>query len=183
MEIKILQDGVVNFFSRKKDYRSLSNFWESEIIISNERIYESGEHCFHGEKYLRLAELCENKSRQKELLDYGNTFVKPSKYKTGVTVKKMGGKKGLLLNSIELNLWTTISKEVQYNICKWKFDHYPEVRQDLVKSGNKILIHPALRCSKEKIETRLWEGKGILVDENIVVLGKNLLGNIWMELR
>jgi len=63
----------------------------------------------------------------------------------------MGGKKG---HFVELNLWSTISKEVQYNICKWKFNHYAEVRQDLMKSGNKILIHPALRCSNEKIEIK-----------------------------
>jgi hypothetical protein len=53
-----------------------------------------------------------------------------------------------------------------------------------LKSGTKILIHPALRCSLEKLEkTRIWEGKGIVKDGKIVVLGRNLLGNIWMEYR
>ena len=63
-------------------------------------------------------------------------------------------------------------------------NNYEEVRKDLLKSGNKILIHPAMRCSQEKLENyRTWEGKGIVVDGKIVVLGKNLLGNIWMEYR
>jgi predicted NAD-dependent protein-ADP-ribosyltransferase YbiA (DUF1768 family) len=182
----MLQNGVVNFFSGKKDYRSLSNFWEGDIVIANEdtnRTYESGEHCFHGEKYIRLGELCEDESRKKVLLDYGAKFMKPSQYKTGAVAKKMGGKRGLVLNSTELKLWTSISIDVQHSICRWKVENYEEVRADLVKSGAKILIHPAMRCSEEKLEFRLWEGKGIVKDGKIVVLGKNLLGNIWMMYR
>jgi hypothetical protein len=30
---------------------------------------------------------------------------------------------------------------------------------------------------------RLWEGKGVVVDGKVVVLGKNMLGNLWMSLR
>ena len=186
-EKKVLNDGVINFFSGKKEYRELSNFWENDIVISNgdvKRIYESGEHCFHGEKYIRLGEICEDENRKRELLYYGNTFLKPSQYKTGAIVKKMGGKRGLLLSPTELKLWGTISMVVQYEICKWKFENYEEVRDNLVKSGNKILIHPAMRCSEETLVTsRIWEGKGVVIDGKIVVLGKNLLGNIWMELR
>jgi len=186
-EQNILSNGVINFFSRKKEYRSLSNFWENDIIIidgGEKRIYESGEHCFHGEKYIRLGLLCEDETRKNVLLDYGSTFMKPSQYKNGAFAKKMGGKKGLMLNSIELKLWTGISIGVQHQICMWKVNNYEEVKKDLLKSGNKILIHPAMRCSQEKLEnSRTWEGKGIVVDGKIVVLGKNLLGNIWMEYR
>ena len=91
------QSGVVNFFSGKKDYRSLSNFWEGDIVITDgdeKRTYESGEHCFHGEKYIRLGELCEDESRKKVLLDYGATFMKPSHYKTGAVAKKWVVKRG-----------------------------------------------------------------------------------------
>lgn len=117
-------------------------------------------------------------------MDYGTTFLKPSQYKTGAIVKKMGGKKGLILNGAELKLWETISIDVQSQICRWKFETYEEVRQDLMKSGNKILIHPVMRCSQETLEkSRVWEGKGIVANGEITVLGKNLLGNIWMKLR
>ena len=58
------------------------------------RKYESGEHGFHGEKYTRLGELCNNENRKHELLEYGKTFMDPSPYKTGAEVKKMGGKRG-----------------------------------------------------------------------------------------
>lgn len=96
------------------------------------------------------------------------------------TAKKMGGKKGLLLNSSELKFWDSISIYVQYEICKYKIENYSEVRNDLIKSGNKKLIHPALRCSQEKLENRIWEGKAIIVDGEV---GKNTLGNIWIDLR
>ena len=54
MEKKILSDGVINFFYRKEEYKSLSNFWECTIIINGIREYDSGEYCFHGEKFTRI---------------------------------------------------------------------------------------------------------------------------------
>lgn len=96
----------------------------------------------------------------------------------------MGGKKGLLLNSIELKLWIDISIYVQHEICTWKVNNYEEVRNDLLKSGTKILIHFATRCNQKNLETiGPWEGKGVVIDGKVVVIGKNLLGNIWMEYR
>ena len=91
--------------------------------------------------------------------------------------------KGLRLTSDELAIWSDLSLEVQRSICKWKRDTYEEVRHDLEKSGTHVLIHPALRCSLDKVSTRLWEGKGVIEDGKVVVLGQNRLGNLWMELR
>jgi predicted NAD-dependent protein-ADP-ribosyltransferase YbiA (DUF1768 family) len=175
---------IVTFFSSKKEYRSLSNFWENEILIQDERIYESGEHCFHGEKYIRLGKQCEKEDRKKVLLEYGLTFCKPSSYKTGAMAKKMGGKKGLLLSSEELLLWDTMRLGVQEEICIYKFKTDEIVRQDLLKSGNKTLIHPALRCSEEKVKKNsFWEGRAVVKEGTLVILGQNMLGNIWMSLR
>ena len=172
-------DNVINFFSRKQEFRSLSNFWEGNIQIAS-RLYESGEHCFHGEKYYRLADLSTNLLRKAMLLDYSQLFMKPS-YKTGAEAKMFGSAKGLRLTSEELAQWSTVSVEVQKEICEWKLQNYEEVREDLVKSGSKILIHPAMRCSH--VESRIWEGKASLNDGKLVVLGQNMLGKIWMELR
>jgi predicted NAD-dependent protein-ADP-ribosyltransferase YbiA (DUF1768 family) len=176
-----MTDGVINFFSGKKAFRSLSNFWEQEVMVDG-RLYESGEHCFHGEKYIRLSESC-SEERKKQLWDYGQTFLKPSPYKTGALVKRAGGKKGLGLTPEELTLWFELSMEVQRSICLWKKDNYEEVREDLRKSGAHLLVHPAMRCSPEKLKDRIWEGKGTVVDGQLVVLGQNRLGNLWMELR
>ena len=149
----------------------------------SERIYETGEHCFHGEKYCRLGEQCIDESRKKVLLDYSKTFLKPSLYKTAAMAKKMGGKKGLMLISNELKIWEMVSIDVQNEICRWKADNYKDVRDDLLKSEDKILIHPAMRCSETKLGEKIWEGKGVIRDGAAVVLGRNRLGNIWMEIR
>lgn len=184
---KILENGVINFFYKKEEYRSLSNFWGKDIVIMDgveRREYESGEHCFHGEKYIRLGTLCTNENRKNVLLEYGKKFLKGvCIYKKGSEVKKMGGKRGLMLSSEELELWNNISIYVQKEICKYKWENVEEVRNDLVKSRGKFLVHPALRCSEENLKHKFWEGKGIIVDGKIVILGRNRLGNIWMELR
>ncbi len=93
---KLLDDNIVNFFSKKKEYNSLSNFWINDITIiedHDKRIYESGEHCFHEEKYILISNLIINDNRKEELLEYRKKFLKPSIYNTGNKVKKMGGKK------------------------------------------------------------------------------------------
>jgi len=182
---KILEERVVNFFSGKKEYRSLSNFWENDVIITKNEIvrtYESGEHCFHGEKYFRIGELCKDEKRRQTLISHGMKFIKPSN-KTCAEVKKMGGKRGLALTMEEIALWDNLSRALQKEICNYKFRLYEEVRSDLLKSENKILIHPAMRCSEEKLETRIWEGKGVIRDGKVIVIGGNALGNMWMELR
>jgi hypothetical protein len=179
---KILEEGVVYFFSGKKEYRTLSNFWERDVKIE-ERLYESGEHCFHGEKYTRIGEHSSDNNRKKVLMEYGKTFLKPSKYNTSAITKKMGGKKGLLLTSEELAFWESINLGVQFNICRWKMENYEDVRIDLLKSGDKLLIHPAMRCGDDKVSNRIWEGRAIVFDGKINIIGENRLGNTWMKLR
>jgi len=185
---KILEKEVVNFFYKKEECRSLSNFWECDIIIvdkdGNERKYESGENCFHGEKYVRIGELCENEDRKNKLLEYGKKFIKMEDRKlSGVEGKRMGGKKGFKLNDEELELWSRISIIVQNEICKYKIENYEEVRMDLFKTKGKVLIHPAMRCSEDKLKYKIWEGKGVVVDGKVEILGRNMLGNIWMAFR
>ena len=152
----------IYFFSGKKAFRSLSNFWENDVVIDG-RVYQSGEHAFHGEKFFRLG-----------YTDYAAKFLKPSG--SPAMAKKMGGKKGLRLNDEELGRWSKISVEVQKDVCQYKL-RYAEVWDDLIDSKGKLLIHPALRCRTP--EKCIWEGR--YVDGNVV--GKNLLGKIWMELR
>ena len=160
----------------------------------NSYLYESGEHCFHGEKYRRIAMLYDaSNQRRFVLLDHWKRFRKDCKYSgsenggyyvTPADAKRGGGKKGLLLIKSELEAWKTISIEVQKEICKYKFDNYSEIRDDLKKSGDKILIHPAMRCSDINMNTRFWEGRvKEMENEEYEILGGNMLGNIWMEIR
>ena len=53
-----------------------------------------------------------------------------------------------------------------------------------VKSDDKILIHPALRCKEELVKHRLWEGRAIYREDDLIeVIGENRLGKLWMDLR
>jgi hypothetical protein len=181
---KLLTHGVMNFFFKKEECRSLSNFWECIIVINDDdkvREYNSGECCFHGEKFIRLGKFCEDENRKKVLIEYGSKFLRGVCEKDGAVVKKMGRK--LILDKDELELWNILSIDVQIYICKYKYENYEEVRDDLMKSKGKILIHPAMRCSEEKVKSKLWEGKGVVVDGKIEVIGMNMLGNLWMKIR
>lgn len=181
---KILDKGVMNFFFKKEEGRCLSNFWDSIIVIQdgNEiRNYDSGESCFHGEKFIRVGKLCKDENRKRLLLNYGSQFLRGLCDKNGVVIKKMGRK--FILDKDELDLWNVLSIEVQKEICKYKYENYEEVRNELEKSKGKILIHPAMRCGEEKVRSKFWEGKGIVVDGKIEVIGMNMLGNLWMKMR
>jgi len=180
---KLLMKGVMNFFYKKEEGKCLSNFWECVVRIEDGdevREYDSGECCFHGEKFVRIGKLCEDENRKMELLKYGSRFLRGVCVKDGGIVKKMGRK--FILSDYELDLWYKLSIDVQIKICKYKYENYEEVRDVLEKSKGRLLIHPAMRCSEEKVKSRLWEGKGLIVDGKIVVIGKNMLGNLWMKL-
>ena len=73
--------------------------------------------------------------------------------------------------------------DLQTEICKYKHDNYEEVRIELMKSKGRILIHPAMRCSEEKVKDRLWEGKAVIINGSIQVIGANMLGILWMNIR
>jgi predicted NAD-dependent protein-ADP-ribosyltransferase YbiA (DUF1768 family) len=177
-----LQGTVINFFSGKDAFRSLSNFWECVVVLDG-REYESGEHAFHGEKYTRIGELTEDLARRRVLLEYGRTFLRPSQYKTAAVAKRMGGKAGLELSGVELQMWGALSFDVQFAICQWKAGRYETVREDLRRSAGKILVHPAMRCSEAKLASRIWEGRAVVQDGRVVVLGRNALGRMWMQMR
>jgi len=165
----------IYFFAKKKEYRSLSNFWKCDIVI-DDREYSSGEHCFHGEKFYRLSQICENQIRKQVLLEYSKQFLKPNNQEP-VIIKRLG--RALVLNSQELEAWNNLSINVQIEICNYKYTNYQEVRDDLKKSGTSILIHPATRVADDKVVNRIWEGR--VVDNKII--GKNMLGKIWMNIR
>ena len=147
--------------------------------------YSSGEHAFHGEKYRRLAKQSKDSARTAELLDYSKQFLRCNDGgMSALDAKRKGGKGGLRLTEPELKLWDKLSLEVQREISTWKVNSIPTVRQDLLNTGNRILVHSAMRTSEKEMGKKYWEGKAIVNDKgDIEVLGGNWLGKIWMEVR
>jgi predicted NAD-dependent protein-ADP-ribosyltransferase YbiA (DUF1768 family) len=97
---------------------------------------------------------------------------------------RKGGKGGLRLTEAELKLWDKLSLDVQREISTWKVNNIPQVREDLLNTGNRILVHSAMRNSEKEMAKKYWEGKAIVNEHGeIVVLGGNWLGKIWMETR
>lgn len=161
----------VTFFSRKKDYQSLSNFWERPVILDETKYY-SGEVCFQAQKFIQVAEASHG-ARKRDLIEWARKI----SVKTDATLARKMGRQ-FVLTPEELQVWNRASIQVQTRICRYKFENEEEVRADLRKSGDKILIHPC-RCNDEAIKSRIWEGR--LVGD--VVVGGNMLGKIWMEFR
>jgi hypothetical protein len=87
------------------------------------------------------------------------------------------------LSGVELHTWGALSLDVQFAICEWKAGRYETVREDLLRSAGRILVHPALRCSEAKLASRTWEGRAVVQDGRVVVLGRNALGRMWMQIR
>ena len=174
---------VFNFFGKKTEGRELSNLWEGLVEVDG-RVYGSGEGAFHGSKYIEVGKV--NEGERKSLLeDYGRKFEIGGEFGglNGNELKKKGGKNGMRLKEDELCVWNRVGVLVQENICRYKFENYVRVREVLESSRGKVLVHPAMRWNDEKVESKGWEGRGKLVDGEVVVLGGNKLGLIWMQLR
>jgi predicted NAD-dependent protein-ADP-ribosyltransferase YbiA (DUF1768 family) len=179
---------IFHFFSGKKDGMELSNFHRSLIEIEDEdviRAYTSGENAFHGMKYIEISKDIAGMNRKKELYDYGIKFEMAGEYGSlsGGATKKKGGKKGMLLTPNELHIWSNTGGEIQRKICRYKYEHVEGVRECLERNKDNILIHPALRVSLDKMKFCVWEGRGVVENGEFKVLGGNLLGKIWMEMR
>ena len=185
---QLLKDRVATFVFKKAEFQSLSNFWPCLVtILDEEEVYQysSGEHAFHGEKYRRLAKLSKDSARTAELLDYSKQFLRCNDGgMSALDAKRKGGKGGLRLTEPELKLWDKLSLDVQREISTWKVNSITTVRQDLLNTGNRILVHSAMRTSEKEMVKKFWEGKAIVNDNgDIEVLGGNWLGKIWMEVR
>ena len=176
-----------NFFGKKKEGRELSNFYQGVVVLDNNRFYGSGEAAFHGSKYMKVGETANDHGRKQELYEYAKKFELGQDFSTlsENEIKKRGGKGkyGMKLGVNEIKRWEEACLDVQREICKYKYENDDDVRKVLDSTVGKVLIHPAMRCNREKVKNRLWEGRGEMCDGKLVVLGGNMLGNLWMEIR
>jgi len=189
----IIDSNVAYFLGRSKgDIKLLSNFSKCEINIDNV-LYPSGEHAYHGEKYRQLGLLSQVSKRRDDLLKYSEKFTSTGEYKDLFEgkVKSKGGKNGLRLEEDEMKTWGEIYLDSQKKICLWKYKMCPGVKEALANTGSKLLVHlasrkNAIQVSKStKPNNGLANAEGICIVENgkVKVLGPNMLGKIWMEIR
>jgi len=174
---------MISFSSRKEYAKSLSNFSLFPIIEDNIE-YDTAEHYFHAKKYALLSEYCRDEDRKKRMMNYSKSFQKGQGIVSPLEAKKKGGKNGFPLSDKELEMWNNLSIKVQKFICDYKVKTYPEILELLKETKSKLLIHPAFRCKDEDLRKRKWEGR-LIVNElgKPEVIGGNMLGNIWMEIR
>lgn len=171
-----MNNPIIKFYSKSSYAKCLSNFSDFEIIIKN-KIFQTGEHAFHGLKYSSIAGKTKNKDRKKILLSYSEKFegISPI-FNTPNDAKKGGGKKGLLLEPLELEYWNNISYQTQKNISEYKFQTYQIVKETLLENKNSYLLHQDNRANNNT----LWGGRIDKRTGNLV--GYNKLGLVWMEI-
>ena len=49
-------ENMFTFFGKKKEGRELSNFYKGRVTVDG-RHYSSGEHAFHGSKYIEISKV------------------------------------------------------------------------------------------------------------------------------
>jgi ribA/ribD-fused uncharacterized protein len=166
-------------FSSKKQGVELSNFWLGEIVLGG-LVFPSGEHAFHGMKYHIMSHAAKDPSRKEALDTYSKLFLSP--LISPSEAKKVGNNSRLVLHEEELDAWYQQSIAVQREICFQKYQRYPEIRELLKNTGDKVIIHPS-QTSDKLVGYCLWEGRAKVIDGKMEILGENMLGKLWMELR
>lgn len=170
----IVEEDYIMFWSGKKQFSELSNFYQHPITI-NDRTYKGGEQAFHGEKFTVIAEFEKDKQVKNDLLEHAEKF----RSITDPGVAKTTGRKGKIgytLTPEQIKIWNSRAAEVQIAICLDKLKD-PAVFEALKKSGTKDLYHYSSRAKPGEIWG--WEKNKVTGEE----IGANKLGKIWMAIR
>lgn len=167
----------LKFKNNSREGQPLSNFHKGPVKV-NGRMYNGGEQAFHGEKYQLIAESEKDSTERQRLLEHASKFESAEDPTlNGNDAKKMGGKNGYKLTPEQLAAWDNGGAEnVQLQICRYKFRHDPIVRETLVSSMKRPLLHQDNRAHKGTI----WGGK---IDKEGNQIGQNKLGRVWVTVR
>ena len=168
------EEDFIMFWSGKKQFSELSNFYQNPITINN-RSYQGGEQAFHGEKFRVIAEFEKDEKVKQKLIDHAKKFLTIT---DPALAKKTGGKGkyGYALTPEQIEKWNSKAEDVQYEISSAKLED-PTVLQALENTGTKHLYHYSFRAKPG--EKWGWK-KDKTTGEQI---GANKLGEIWMTLR
>jgi DNA polymerase beta len=168
------EEDSIMFWSGKRQFSELSNFYQNPITINN-RSYKGGEQAFHGEKFRIVANFEKDKQLKNNLLRHSKKFPDIT---DPVEAKRNGGKgkSGYELTPEQISIWNSKAERVQIMICLEKLKD-PAVLEALENSGNKDLYHYSSRARRGEI----WGyKKNKTTGEEI---GENKLGKIWKAIR
>jgi len=182
---------VQRFFFLKAELRSLSNFALIPVTLDG-RNYATGEHCFHAHKYLHAASQSASAARAAELRAYAARFQTgrcTAIGTNGIDAKRAGGKKGMALSDLEMRTWLPTGEAMQLRICRDKVARCAEVRADLLKTGDALLLHQDNRAKPDtpwggkipNLKEKLSQAQPIKYPDDVI--GQNRLGQIWMKVR
>ena len=170
------EQNYLKFFSKSREGKVLSNFAPIEVEINRVK-YKTGEHAFHGEKYRNLAEMYDHTDKRYQVLKKYSKKFRGETFETPGEAKKGGGKQGMMLNPDEIEEWNVLSYDIQRKISEYKFENNEEVRKVIEESDDRYLLHQENRARP----TNIWGGK--VCKKTGEIIGKNKLGEIWMEIR
>jgi ribA/ribD-fused uncharacterized protein len=172
----VLEDkNVVKFFSSSKDKDAalLSNFAPMAVVLDGTK-YKTGEHAFHACKFQCAMDMeGVSPERKQHLLDHKDRVIQAS---NSLGAKKLGGRAQCELTEAELKVWANVAESIQTKICEYKLGRYNLVRQFLLESEDKYLLHQENRGRQP-----IWGGR--INQQTKELIGDNKLGKIWMVLR
>jgi ribA/ribD-fused uncharacterized protein len=171
------------FHSRGKELAILSNFWPQRLVI-DAKSFSCPEAYFHYAKFAAVAAAASTSARRDLMLKQAEKLTVPAL--PALAAKRIGGKgkDGLRLAEDELAVWDSARDAVQRRLLRERLAQDGAggtLEQTLLATGSAVLVHFERMASVHSY----WGGK-VAAQEGggkASVVGKNMLGRMWMELR
>ena len=160
----------IEFNNMKKSYKWLSNYNVANPFEYRERMYPTIEHAFHAQKATSEDET--KLELYKDLFTVGKPSYIGDK---GNDAKKHAGKTFFKKFGVKMvKSWDKRKIPIMRGIVKAYYNANPELKQKLIETGNRPLIHAGFRIDD------FWGMKGKKDEQKV---GQNKSGIILMELR
>ena len=168
----VVEGEPIHYFTRSKDTKWLSVFHKAKPFTYDGRSYATVEHAFHAQKAMCDDKNKENVEKLKDFLTIGKPNYIGDDPKEA---KKYGSKKAFKEHGVTLcKDWNTKRLQVMKDITRAYYNANPEMKQKLINTGNRPLLHKGFRIDS------YW---GMSGKKDETPVGENKHGKILMELR
>ena len=181
-------DSIIKFYSKTNGpAKILSNYDTTKPFVIDTIEYHNGEQAFQAMKFNIIAKNTPPGHRRNKLLSQVSKIMKTTIPNDArmlgrpITKADFKTKKNTYLTRINLtedeqNIWQRENKNVQMKISMAKLNQIPILREYLLSTQNKYLLH-----QENKTKNPIWGGR---IQKNTgELIGKNELGKIWMMIR